>query len=305
MTSPFLETPRFPDTLSFYALGGASYNTTVVGSTSGRETRNSIWAYSRAQFDLQGCMRAVAQGVGNPHSVQVIRNFFRVCKGQAYGFRFRDWTDYQDEGSGIFGPTLTGLTNPLVPGGVGTGFPQLQMFKAYIMTPLSEYKPIQKPLTVVPSRNGTPIVAGTSPGNGSVDTTTGILTMIADSSEACSGWVPGANTSFVVPSVPAGWAAGKVLYFAGIAGDTNGFLNGTTATITNISGTTITTAATTTGETLTGGTAYMYPQPTDTMTWTGTFDLPVRFATDVFAPQIESDGTLYTFQTLTIAEIRL
>lgn len=304
MPTPFLETPRFPDDLSFYALGGVSYNTVVVGSTSGRETRNSIWQYGRAQFDLQGAMRTTT-GVNNPYSVQVIRNFFRVCKGQAYGFRFRDWTDYQDEGNGVMGPLLPNYSTPVTPTGASSGQPQYQMYKRYLMNPLSDYKPIQKPLTAAFYRNGTLLVPGASPGQYSVDMTTGILTMVADSQVAVTGWTPGAATTFSVASVPASWLVGKSLYFAGITGDTNNVLNGQAVTITNISGTNVTVSANSTGETLSGGTAYLYPQTTDVITWVGTFDLPVRFATDVFAPQIESDGTLYAFQTLTCAEIRL
>lgn len=304
MPTPFLETPRFPDDLSFYALGGVSYNTVVVGSTSGRETRNSIWQYGRAQFDLQGSMRTTT-GVSNPYSIQVIRNFFRVCKGQAYGFRFRDWTDYQDEGQGVIGPLLPNYSTPVTPTGAASGQPQYQMYKKYVLSSLSDYKPIQKPLTSSFFRNGTLLVPGASPGQYSVDTTTGIMTMVADSSEPASAWAAGSTTSFTVPTVPAGWAVGKSLYFAGITGDTNNVLNGQAVAITSISGTTVAVHANSTGETLSGGTAYLYPQSTDVITWTGTFDLPVRFATDVFAPQIESDGTLYAFQTLTVAEIRL
>lgn len=304
MTQPFLETPRFPDDLSFYALGGVSYNTTVVGSTSGRETRNSVWLYGRAQFDLQGSMRTTT-GVANPYSIQTLRNFFRVAKGQAYGFRFRDWTDYQDEGNGVFGPLLPNYSTPVTPTAAATGQPQYQMFKTYVMAPLADYKPIQKPLDVIVLRNNAVIAEGSSPGNYALDTTTGILTMVPDSTENVSSWTAGSSTSMVVPAVPANWAVGKELYIAGVTGDTNGVLNGKALAILTISGTTVTLNVNTNGLTLTGGNASLYPQPSETLEWQGTFDLPVRFATDVFAPQIEDDGTLYAFQTLTIAEIRL
>lgn len=306
MTQPFLETPIFPDDLAFYALGGVSYSTTVVGSTSGRETRNSVWLYGRAQFDLQGAMRTTT-GVANPYSIQVIRNFFRVCKGQAYGFRFRDCTDYQDEGNGVFGPLLPNYSTPVTPTAAATGQPQYQMFKTYVMSPLADYKPIQKPRpgTISVQRNGANIVAGTSPGNYSLDTTTGILTMVPDSTENVSSWAAGVTTNIVVPAVPANWTTAKQLYVAGVAGDTRGVLNGKVISISAISGTTVTLNVNTTGLTLTGGNASLYPQTNETLGWKGDFDLPVRFATDVFAPQIEDDGTLYAFQTLTIAEIRL
>ncbi|WP_218926900.1 DUF2460 domain-containing protein [Burkholderia sp. JKS000303] len=44
---------------------------------------------------------------------------------------------------------------------------------------------------------------------------------------------------------------------------------------------------------------------TDSLTWTGTFDTPARFATDSFQPQPDiGTGALYGFQTLTLVEIR-
>lgn len=303
MTAPFLETPRFPDDLAVWAMGGVGYNTVVAGSTSGREQRNVLWAFGRGQWDLQNTYRTT-QGTVDPFSVQTLRNFFRVMKGQAYGFRFKDWTDFQDEGYGVMGiPTTYG--EAVVPAGTGLGLPTLQMYKEYIYSPLADYRLIAKPYLVALQRNGANLVAGSSPGNYSLDTTTGLATYVADSSEAASGWTPGATSSFVVSSVPAAWTVGKLLYFTGVTGDTHGTLNGQAVPITNVSGTTITVGAITTGDTLSGGTASYYPQTADTLAWTGTFDTPVRFGTDQFAPQLDTgSGALYGFQTLTVVEIR-
>ncbi|MDN7456601.1 DUF2460 domain-containing protein [Burkholderia cenocepacia] len=304
MAAPFLESPIFPDDLAVWARGGVSFNTTVSGSTSGREQRNILWNVARGQWDLQNCFRT-AGGVVDPYSVQTLRNFFRVVKGQAYGFRFKDWTDYLDEGNGLFGAPLTSYSQAVVPSGKGSGIPTYQMFKAYIAAPLADYRVIQKPRTVQFFRNGAPVVIGTGAGNAQIDTTTGLLTFVADSSAAATGWTAGATTSFSVSSVPAEWAVGVNLYFSGVNGDP-GVLNGFAVAITAISGTTVTVGANTTGATLSGGTASKFPQAVDTLTWTGTFDTPCRFSTDQFTPQLDvGSGALYGFQTLSIVEVRI
>lgn len=303
MPSNFLESPIFPDDLAVWARGGVSFNTTVSGSTSGREQRNIIWNFGRGQWDLQNCFRTNG-GVIDPYSVQTLRNFFRVVKGQAYGFRFKDYTDYLDEGNGLLGAPLTSYSQAVVPSGTGSGVPTYQMFKAYIAAPLSDYRVIQKPRAAQFFRNGTLVTIGSGAGNAQIDTTTGLLTFVADSSATPTGWTAGATTQFTVAAVPSGWAAGVKLYPTGVGGDP-GVLNGQAVAIASISGTTVTLSANTTGATLTGGTVSKYPQATDTLTWTGTFDTPCRFSTDQFTPQLDvGSGALYGFQTLSIVEIR-
>ncbi|RQZ08896.1 hypothetical protein DF105_00910 [Burkholderia stagnalis] len=304
MPAPFLESPTFPDDLAVWARGGVSYNTNVSGSASGREQRNVVWNFARGQWDLQNCFRTNG-GVVDQYSVQQLRNFFRVCKGQAYGFRFKDYTDFLDEGSGLLGAPLTTYTAAVVPSGTGSGVPTYQMFKAYVAAPLADYRVIQKPRLVAFQRNGAPVTIGSGAGQATLDTTTGLLTFTADSSASVTGWTPGATTAFTVAAVPSGWATGVKLYFSGVTGDTGGVLNGQAVAITGISGTTVTISANTTGMTLSGGTAAKYPQATDSLTWTGTFDTPCRFSTDQFSPQLDvGSGALYGFQTLTIVEIR-
>ncbi|TDV04692.1 DUF2460 domain-containing protein [Paraburkholderia caballeronis] len=308
MTTPFLETPRFPDDLAVWARGGVSFNTVITGSTSGREQRNVLWQFGRGQWDLQNTFRT-ADGVADPYSVQQLRNFFRVAKGQAYGFRFRDWTDYQDEGGGILGAPVQSYAQATAPTGHGSGVPQYQMFKEYVAYPLSDYRVINKPLQANVYRNGVlvpnePATPGTSACQ--IDTTTGLITFTADAAATVTAWTPGATTSFTVAAVPAGWAVGTVIYVDGVTGDTGGALTGLPHAITGISGNSITVGVNTAGETLTGGTSAKYPQASDVLTWIGTFDTPVRFGTDQFAPQLDiGTGALYGFQTLQVVEIRV
>jgi uncharacterized protein (TIGR02217 family) len=305
MTAPFLETPRFPDDLARWALGGVNYSTIVIGSTSGRETRNSLWQYGRAQWDLQNVERA--EGVaGNAYVLQTLRNFFRVCKGQAYGFRMRDYTDYSDEGNGIMGLPVSLLAPGAAPTSHGAGVGVYQLYKQYVASPLSDYRVIQKPLpgSVTIKRNGS-TVPGSGAGSASLDTTTGLVTFTADSSASISSASAATNCVLTFSAIPSGAAVGKSVYVSGVSGTIGTAINGAAWSIVGATSTTLTLAANTAGLAGgTGGTASMFPQGTDALTWTGLFDTPCRFATDAFEPVFDAGG-LYTFQTLKIVEVRL
>lgn len=305
MTSTtFLETPRFPDDLSIWALGGVAFSTTIVGSTSGREKRNGLWQYGRGAWDLQNTFRKNGSSV-DPYTVQWLRDFFRYMKGQLYGFRFRDWTDYMDEGAGVLGSLLNSYTQAPVVTGNFDGSNAMQMFKEYAATPLVDYRIVTKPqggCSVY--RTGVLMPTGTGAGEVEIDTTTGIAQFTADSQATIEAWGTGGSTTLQVNAVPAGWAAGQTLYVSGASGDTGGNVNGVPCVVQSISGNDVVLSAASTGSP-SGGVVGKYPQPTETATWTGTFDTPVRFATDQFAPQLDvGSGALYGFTTLQIIEIR-
>lgn len=83
----FLET-QFPADISYGATGGPTYSTDVVTIVSGHEQRNSNWKNSRAKYNI-------STGVNTEEQWQALISFFRACKGKAYGFRFKDWSDYK------------------------------------------------------------------------------------------------------------------------------------------------------------------------------------------------------------------
>ncbi|MFN8961092.1 MAG: hypothetical protein ACK5YV_05935, partial [Betaproteobacteria bacterium] len=70
--------------------------------------------------------------------------------------------------------------------------------------------------------------------------------------------------------------------------------------VTGVGGANITISTSTTGLTATGGTARFFPQPTDALTWSGEFDVPVRFESDEARIQIidrTQNELLYSWQT--------
>jgi uncharacterized protein (TIGR02217 family) len=194
----FLETPRFPDEIAAWAVGGRAFMTTVVETYGGDEYRNAAWAQTRGMWTFEDGLRSVdAQSA--TYAQKLLRNFFLVQRGQLNGFRFKDFSDYSDEGGGVF----VGLT--------ATTF---QMYKQYSSGALTYTQIIQKPLS--------PTVVVTGGSGASVDYTTGIVTVSS-----------GTPTS-----------------------------------------------------------------------WTGQFDVPVRFGADVPQNGLDPSGALYNWQGIVLIEIR-
>lgn len=78
---------RFPDAIARGATGGPEYSTDIVSVASGFEQRNVNWAAARARYDI-------GTGIRTREQMAEVIAFFRARKGRAYGFRFRDWTDF-------------------------------------------------------------------------------------------------------------------------------------------------------------------------------------------------------------------
>ncbi len=124
----FIESPRFPDNIAFSAVGGPGFNTTIVTISSGYESRNVNWSESRYAYDLAIPVRSQSE-------VDEINAFFRNVKGRAYGFRLRDWSDYQ----AVKQPTVTKLyTSPSF---------DYQMVKSYTSGAQSSLREIYKPVS--------------------------------------------------------------------------------------------------------------------------------------------------------------
>lgn len=282
--------------------GGAEFSTDVVTVNSGYEQRNSVWQFGRGKWDFGD--RTLPQ-----NELREIISYFRAMKGRAIGFRFKDWGDYQVlAGEGILGT------------GVGNGMPSYQMYKKYVSGSFTDLRYIKKPVagTTIPTRNGTPVTAGSSAGNYSIDTTTGIITFVADATSAASSITVGATTQ-VVLAANLGLIAGKLLYLSGFTGTDAALVNGIAHTINSVTGTgpyTFTLATNTAGKTITlgSGAGYSYPQASDVLVFTCEFDTPVRFDTDNIkyrfdGADITSPGTVGTgffyLAPLPIVEIRV
>jgi uncharacterized protein (TIGR02217 family) len=139
MTEIIMETPRFPDSISYGSSGGPSYSTDIVTVSDGSETRNINWAYPRHSYN-------VAFGIRNQSYLNNLISFFNSVQGKKYGFRYKDWNDY------------TGTNQSVIDNGDGT----FQIVKSYSGT-------IRKITKLV---SGTVTVSG----GGTIDYDTGIIT---------------------------------------------------------------------------------------------------------------------------------
>lgn len=166
----FVET-QFPTDISYGSSGGPEYATDVVVSSSGFERRNVNWEQARARYN-------VAHGVKTKAQLETLIAFFRARKGRAYGFRFKDWTDYQ-------------ATESL---GLGDGVrTQFQLIKTYVNGATTETRTIQKPVvgTVQVFKNASLQSSGVS-----VDHATGVVTFAV---APTAGQIISASFEFDVP----------------------------------------------------------------------------------------------------------
>jgi uncharacterized protein (TIGR02217 family) len=85
---------RFPDAVARGATGGPEYSTDVVSVASGYEQRNQNWDLARGRWDI-------STGIRTREQMAEVIAFFRARKGRAYGFRFKDWSDFQVEGQAL------------------------------------------------------------------------------------------------------------------------------------------------------------------------------------------------------------
>lgn len=281
----FLESPRFPDRLTAGLEGGPAFSTSVIRVQSGQRTASINWSHPLRTWRVQHIP------VSAPALFAALRDFFMAVRGQAHGFRIRDPFDWQDDGVGFLAE------------GLGTGMPTLQLTKRYGLPGWYSYRPIYKPVAVALKRNGSPIPPGSGAGQATLNLTTGLVTFGAEASGSVASLTPGATTAIGL-GAPIGMAAGQLLYVTGLAGTAGAALNGRAWPIASVSGATYTLSANTAGLTGGGGgSIYRYPQPTDVLTWSGTFDTPAHFTTDEFLPALEA-GAVISFPTLVIEEER-
>lgn len=125
---------RFPANLSFGSVGGPERMTEIVTLANGFEERNTPWADSRRRYDAGFGMRSL-------EDVDTLIAFFEARRGQLYGFRWKDWSDYRSCGSSS-APAFDDQV-------IGTGDGQttaFQLCKTYQSGEASYTREIRKPV---------------------------------------------------------------------------------------------------------------------------------------------------------------
>lgn len=158
----FHETPRFPERISYGAVGGPAFSTEVVVSASGRETRNAKWTYPLHSWD-------VSQGVNGQADFEVLRAFFMSKLARLHGWRFKDWADYTATHAQGVVQGLTSTTFQLVKRYTSGGQVQDRVI----------YKPVSGTVEVK--------VSGVTTAH-TLDATTGVATIGSSPSAAAVTW---------------------------------------------------------------------------------------------------------------------
>ena len=245
----FIESPRFPECISYGATGGPAYKTDVVVVNSGYEQRNATWAQARSMYDVSHAAR-------DPSLMKQLIAFFRAAKGRALGFRFKDWLDYEVE-----------ATDGRLGTGPSTGVRDYQLTKVYTAGTSTEYRDIRKPVlnSVKVYSNGVEVTQGTSAGNCAIDYTTGVVSFVHTSTKNVNATVTRnitaitkASPGVITTSVAHGFNNGDQIKMLNVGGMAE--LNNNYYTITVVSTTQFSIGVNTTSFTTftTGGTANKY-----------------------------------------------
>ena len=157
----FLETPRFPTSISYGSSGGPGYNTDVIEIKSGYEKRNINWTYPRHGYDASFGIRTMAD-------LEELIAFFHVARGRGYGFRYKDFLDYK---SCCIASDISNLDQVIA---LATATQvDFQLIKTYTKGAIDRERLINKPVlsTTIAAQ------AGNAASIATVNITTGVMTL--------------------------------------------------------------------------------------------------------------------------------
>lgn len=188
MTTPGFHEVQFPAGISQGATGGPRFSTSIMTLSSGYEHRNINWSQRRGEWDVSTGLRTQTQ-------IEQLIDFFHARNGRAYGFRFKDWSDYQAPRYHATPGDLFALPLLFTTDGHTTTF---QLTKIYSDSGNTYTRVIKKPVagTLQLYANGLSIPSN----QWTVDTTTGIVTITQATVYQSSGWVITGSFQFDTPA---------------------------------------------------------------------------------------------------------
>lgn len=295
----FLETPRFPGCVSFGAVSGPMFSTVRTVVASGFDDVLIRYEQPLHRFSFEHANRTQIEH-------DELLKFFNAVKGMGHRFRVKDYSDYiVTTSDGVLQPLHSALS--VGTSGVGYGTPRYLLQKSYTAGALTTYRNINKPLspTVTIYRGG---VVQTITTQYAIDYTTGVITLVADQSRVISTHTIGGShilnlASAFSPNVGPSFR----VFITGVTGSAASILNNLSHEVLSVSGAQISLTTSTSGLTASGGTATLYAQPTEALTWAGEFDVPCRFLTDEASFEIvgRSTGLLYSWAGINLTEVRI
>ena len=285
---------RFPQKIQFGVVGGPVWSTTLISLPSGFEQRNQNQENPRHMFEAEFLVTPNEQ----PGGFNEIKDFFMARRGRARGFRFKDHTDFT--ATTEVGPQFNDNTI-LLADGVETEF---QLAKFYD----DQYNPfrriIKKPVLETASMTGDPTLTFVDANPDTI--TRGSGSWITDGINAGHAiTVDSASNdgTYVIDTITGGGtiitltAAGVLVAEGPTAGHTvttalvdpddpvaQVFVDAVLQTRQTVAGGGDYKLDTTTGKI----TFAVAPANGTEITWTGRFDVPVRFDIDDFRVVLES-----------------
>lgn len=276
---PFVE-ERLDMGYDYGSVGGPEWSTDVVVYGAGYEHRNANWSEARGRWEL-------GERVIDNARLEYLQAFFRARRGRAQAFRYRDWLDFD------------AVDEALTPDGT----PAHQLVKRYTSAGETQLRTIRKPVasTITMQRGGAGFAAF------SVDDTTGIATLQPDWTAPIFGVTQAAPA--VVTVTGHGRSTGETVYITGTGMSVDG--EAWVITVVDPDTFSLDGSDTSADPAYSGaGTAELYVQPGETLTWSGEFDVPARFDTDAFRARFEAAQNapkvyLYFLSSLPVIEVRL
>ncbi|WP_414897405.1 TIGR02217 family protein [Rhodovulum sp. YEN HP10] len=155
---------RFPANLSFGSVGGPERRTEIVTLANGFEERNTPWEHARRRYDAGVAMSSL-------DDVEQLIAFFEARRGQLYGFRWKDWSDYKS-----CRPSADVAPGDQVVGSGDGATVRFQLRKTYASGGQSYVRPIAKPVagTVRLALDGIELFA---PADYMIDLASGLVTL--------------------------------------------------------------------------------------------------------------------------------
>jgi uncharacterized protein (TIGR02217 family) len=124
---------EFPTTISYRAMGGPGFSTTINTGLSGFEQRNKNWALARSKWQVSLMTPASFAGVEQTYA-DLVRSFFLAVSGKFDAFRLKDHLDFK-------------FTDETIGVGDGTTLGPFQLIKTYTSGGRSYVRTILKPIT--------------------------------------------------------------------------------------------------------------------------------------------------------------
>ena len=265
--------------------GKAMRNNQRVSNDAGFMTVTSQSLVTLRQYELGFNPMQMAQW-------KAIYALFEVTDGGAYGFLMEDPSDSLVSAAPLqpFNSVNVGAA------GVGYGVPVYQLVNRYTSVGSTRYRDrkIRRPMAnAVLFRGASQVTLGAAAGNAALDFTTGLVTFVPDASATATAIAVGASTQVTLSGALGGLAVGGMLWLEGFTGANASLLNNLSHTVTAITGAVYTIATSTVAAAIIAGgvsKGKKYPQPSEQLTWNGSFYVPVQFATDEIDWQLTAAG---------------